>query len=229
MTVTIEVNCDHCGSPTALAATHVRRARKQGAKLYCGRRCMGDARIDPNCPRRRPRVRKCFPRAFTIAQRLEANSIPEPNSGCYLWLGPITGSGYGHFRLNGQDIIAHRVAYEQTYGPVPKGLFVCHRCDNRACVNPGHLFAGTHEDNMADMAAKKRNAFGERHGMAELTVPLVRAIFVAAGKQRDIAARFSTSQTTVWFIKTGGHWADATADLRAQAAIDAIAANRRAA
>jgi hypothetical protein len=81
---------------------------------------------------------------------------------CWGWIGAKHGGGYGLIRC-GKLCRAHRVSWEMEYGPVPEGLHVLHRCDNPPCVNPAHLFLGTHQDNMDDRTAKDRNPRGDQH------------------------------------------------------------------
>jgi len=84
------------------------------------------------------------------------NTQPVPFCGCFLWTRGTISSGYGHLEVEGRLVLAHRRSWELTYGPIPKGLFVLHRCDTPSCVNPRHLFLGTAGDNARDMVAKGR-------------------------------------------------------------------------
>jgi hypothetical protein len=84
---------------------------------------------------------------------------------CVEWQGARMARGYGRLRVNGRQMLAHRVAWERANGPIPEGYVICHRCDNPPCVNVDHLFLGTQRDNVYDMCAKGRhvgNRYGER-------------------------------------------------------------------
>lgn len=91
---------------------------------------------------------------------IEDRSEPEPNTGCWLWMQHTNRLGYGRLKQRNRSREAHRVSYEAFVGPIPEGMDVLHRCDVRCCVNPDHLFLGTHLDNMRDMAIKWRGRRG---------------------------------------------------------------------
>lgn len=90
------------------------------------------------------------------------------SDGCWVWIGNRRPDGYGLFYLFGKQLRAHRVSWEMHNGPIPEGVFVCHRCDNPSCVRPSHLFLGTIQDNNADRVQKGRpgskGVFGEHNG-----------------------------------------------------------------
>lgn len=126
---------------------------------------------------------------------------------CWFWRGALDKGGYGQFKYGGVYKRAHRVAYALAYGE-PGKLWVLHRCDNPACVNPKHLFLGTPQDNSADMVAKGRAAKqqGEGHGARILGDDQVREIYAASGFYADIGARYGVSAATVGNIKQRRRW-----------------------
>ena len=119
---------------------------------------------------------------------------------CWEWQGHREPNGYGVLRYSVASklqIKAHRVSYELHYGPILDGLFVCHVCDNRCCVNPAHLFAGTDKDNYDDMVAKGRQnpAFSPKISDAEYIVIL--GLHKAGMNNADIARQYGVSWSTI--------------------------------
>jgi len=139
-----------------------------------------------------------------------------PND-CWPWKGVLKSNGYGQITSDAKDDeyvgrkqYAHRVAYEIAHGAIPDGLHVLHRCDNPAGVNPAHLFLGTHQDNMRDMLAKRRHAFGDRQPTRKLNHHQVRAIrWLAehdAGLQRHLAKEFGVTDGSITNILKRNTW-----------------------
>ena len=95
---------------------------------------------------------------MTDMERFMAKVSPEPNSGCWLWTGAVSGSGYGQFwdTPSRATVVASRWSLEQSGTRIPEGWFACHHCDTKLCVNPKHLFAGDQSDNMIDALTKGR-------------------------------------------------------------------------
>ena len=143
-------------------------------------------------------------------QRIEDKSMPLPFSGCWIWLGSKSVREYGEILSHNKKYSAHRASYIAFIGDIPKGMVVCHRCDNVYCVNPDHLFLGTQKDNLQDMAAKGRSTKGEKNPMSKLKENEVKQIkiFLSDNSQtnQSIANKFNVSRQTINLIKQGKRW-----------------------
>lgn len=147
----------------------------------------------------------------SLRERFDDKWMPEPNSGCWLWLAGVRRRGYGIISLEGPHFgngVAHRVAWELYRGPIPEGMSVLHRCDVPGCVNPDHLFLGSALDNVIDMLAKGRAKppRGEEHHTTHLTDGDVCAIRASREPGHTLAASFAVSQSTISEIRSGKRW-----------------------
>lgn len=146
----------------------------------------------------------------SLAERFACRFIPEPNSGCWLWTGKLDSYGYGVLQINGgrgRTVKAHRLSLEIHGAAASADQVVCHRCDNPACVNPDHLFAGTRADNSRDMAKKGRSTIGEQNPMAKLSASDVLAIRSDASTSApDLAKQYGVSPETVRNYRSGRTW-----------------------
>ena len=144
------------------------------------------------------------------------SKVSKAESGCWEWTGATNSSGYGKFGAGGKrgaTLLAHRVSYLMHLGGIPGGMYVCHRCDNRICVNPGHIFLGTPTENNRDMVSKGRqrgyDRSGEGNPAAKITLVQAREIraLVASGKKRsDVAVEYGISYGHVGQIVTRKSW-----------------------
>lgn len=142
---------------------------------------------------------------------IEENSMPEPNSGCWLWLKSLTGNGYPSAYMNGRNEKGHRVSWVAfNKKPIPTGYYICHKCDNRACVNPDHLFLGTPQENNDDMMRKNRfvapGTKGSRHGRAKITEETVVEILRSPESGRVLAEKFGVSTNIISRIRLRKIW-----------------------
>ncbi len=138
---------------------------------------------------------------------LEERSIPEPNSGCWLWLGPMFSTGYACMRTPRfpKEAKAYRISYLLHKGSIPDGLLVRHICDNPACVNPDHLILGTHKDNVQDKWRRNRGVVVV--GLTEAHRSEIRETWVPRSKTcgtRALAKKYGVAPSTINLV-TSGH------------------------
>ncbi len=133
---------------------------------------------------------------------------PEPNTGCWLWGGAVSGNGYGRFWYDSKNSMAYRVSYLINKGPIPKGLFVCHHCDQPSCVNPDHLFLGTHKDNMNDRDSKGRNGYqkGEVNGNSKLKEAQIIEIRNSSLSHTELGIMYGVAPEHIAGIRKGKTW-----------------------
>lgn len=126
----------------------------------------------------------------------------EISENCWEWKGHVRPDGYGSYTgivYQGRRIQkSPNISYLMAFGELPKGLYVCHRCDNKLCVNPNHLFLGTARDNVLDMVQKGRRAGGKRH----LLTPNQQETIRKDGRDNaQIAREYRVSISTIWKVK----------------------------
>lgn len=176
--------CIVCGTVFQLLPSAV--AQRRG--VYCSQKCHWIDRAKP------------------LVERFHKHLGPTTDAGCILWNGAVNKAGYG--TLGGP--LAHRVAYELSYGQIPHGMCVLHRCDNPPCVNHEHLFLGTHRDNVDDKVAKNRQHKGEKMPQAKLTdsaVLEIRRLWESGSfTQQALANQFSVNRPAISKIVLRQRW-----------------------
>lgn len=145
-----------------------------------------------------------------------------PDTDCWEWMNCVQGNGYGRINANRKSTYVHRLAYKLAKGDVPAGKEVCHKCDNRRCCNPSHLFAGTRMENVRDAKKKGRLSSGIKHGLsvvshvrarAKLTLEKAREIrrLRASGLcSKEISKRFGVDVSTVRLVVAYKTWREPT-------------------
>lgn len=131
---------------------------------------------------------------------------------CWFWTGGTFSNGYGLFTVQGKTIGAHRYVFQQQHGLIPKDMFICHTCDNPPCVNPAHLFLGTHTDNMQDCISKGRFSHhgqkGSLHNLAKLRekdIPVIRSMLLFC-TPTEISKIYKVAPTTISYIRDRKTW-----------------------
>lgn len=139
-------------------------------------------------------------------ERLLKWSIPEPNSGCWIWLGNIDRAGYGVIVIGGKRFHAHRLSYSLHKGELASGLGALHHCDMPICVNPDHLYSGTPADNARDRVSRNRSLSGSRNPMSKLTEIQVAEIRASSASEQVLAGLYGVSDATIWRIRKAITW-----------------------
>jgi len=168
-----QLTCEQCGK--------IFNAKPSRHRRYCSRACHSKAKL------------------LALPERFWAKA--DKSGDCWLWTGYTQPNGYGR-AANGyhQSVLAHRLAYQLTYGPIPKRMLVCHNCDVRNCVRPEHLFLGSSTDNNRDASRKRHTASGEQHWNAKLTDAQVMALrerYRCGERASALARAFGISRSSV--------------------------------
>jgi hypothetical protein len=167
--------CERCGRAFLALPRYV----NQGLARFCSRRCIHAV--------------------TSLAEYFQRYA--QPAEGCWLWKGSISDKGYGCVHLSSprQKLYAHRLSWMAHFGPIPDGLHVLHHCDNPPCVNPSHLFLGTHQDNMRDMVEKRRMVM-------KLMEADVLAIRASTQPNAVLARQYGVSTSTICDIQKRRTW-----------------------
>lgn len=126
---------------------------------------------------------------------------------CWIWTGAVSkgkeSGGYGILRGQGRTVRAHRASFELHFGPISRGLEICHTCDNRGCVNPDHLFEGTQKDNMQDCAQKGR-IFRAKIEIEQVIE--IKRMILEGNSDKEIVGKFNLTQAHIRQIRRGKCW-----------------------
>ena len=145
-----------------------------------------------------------------MEEKFREKLMPEPNSGCWLWLGAMGVNGYGqmHIKTNGKWRMgyAHRISWEIHNGPIPDKKHILHKCDNPSCANPHHLFIGDQSSNMKDKVRKGRHPRGEDCSYSRLTENDIKKIRNDKRTQAEIGNEYGVTQGMISRIKLYKAW-----------------------
>lgn len=183
-----------CGRESIIAGTHLRN----GHTVSCGK-CLSA-------------ISMLYQNKWLMDKLKDSTALSE--SGCWEWTRTRNQGGYGEMSIRRKLRHASHISYSVFIGEIPAGLMVLHKCDNPPCINPDHLFLGTQQDNMDDMAAKgrARHVTGQSHGRAKLTwddVAAMRELYDAGGTMiSTIARQFGVGHTTACDVVHRRTWTD---------------------
>lgn len=153
------------------------------------------------------RAGRLSPREQETPQQYILNRIKKSDSGCWEWQ-QSKFAGYGRLVKNKKSWPAHAYSYTAFVGPISEGLQINHKCHNRACCNPEHLYEGTQKENLHDMQMARRGNYlrGEINGNSKITEEIALKIYQASGIAKTIAAQYGVSISLVYAIKHKKIW-----------------------
>lgn len=183
-------------NPEKRKAVSTRYERKMGHGIdmpcqYCGKMC-----------------KRILAHHFCSIECRFLSKIEKKENGCWEWIDLLSNGGYGKFNDKGTTISAHRFSYKLYRGEIPRGMCVCHICDNRKCVNPEHLWLGTAKDNMRDCVAKNRkpDQNGIKNNHAKFTLEMIEEIKnldIQKIPRYKIAKKFNVAAGTISNVLNG--------------------------
>lgn len=168
----------------------------------CGRKPMGHGLCAKHY--KRARMAGTLPKRelITLGEKIQRCVIVNPVTNCWEWRRQLDKLGYARISFTGAaSRLAHRISFAEFVGPIPEGLDVCHRCDNRKCCNPAHLFLATHQENMADRDAKGRGKMPQP--TTKLTPEQVRIIRNSSISSMVLGRKFRVDRHTISRARSG--------------------------
>jgi len=183
-------HCEHCDAE--LQRKSYEETRDWNRRRYCGKVCA---------------MRGGSP-YVSRHERLLSNSASADERGCWNWQGYRDKKGYGRCEDASGEVLAHRLSYMEFVGPIPSGLHILHSCDNPSCINPGHLRAGTNDDNMADRVERDRShkPKGVLNCKAKLTDDDVRTIRASGLSRAELSLIYGVAPTSISNIRLRRTW-----------------------
>lgn len=180
--------CEKCSQPFLV------KPRYRDAARFCSRQCHGAAVA-----------------AKSLAARVEENSMPVTECGCWIWMLSSARFGHGQLTFRYEHLAAHRASWMAFRGPIPEGMHVLHTCDIPQCVNPDHLYLGKDLENARDRMERGRATLpprniGDDHPNAKITAETAREIKYATGTAKEISERTGVHYQTVHSIRAGRNW-----------------------
>lgn len=191
--------CSRCRQEKPLAAFHKSKHHARGHRSEC-KTCRKNAAL----PTRQP-----FPKTLQEAVMRWVNPESTNASICWLWEGATNANGYGKLMFRQTSWLAHRASYTVFIEPIPDGLEILHKCDNRPCVNPAHLFLGTQPENIKDAVNKDRHARGIRHASSRLMdadIIRIRDLYEKGITAKELSMLYHVKQPHIYNIVNRKKW-----------------------